>query len=96
MQAYPPGYYARHYGWGIGKIRDNDTESLVIDFPAKPLHRMTVATAANALDVLPPDDLRVQMQVQPETVRKLLGEDPASVVLLALRTSGGARVRWTT
>ncbi len=91
VQAYPPGYYARHYGWGIGKIRDNDTESLVIDFPAKPLHRMTVATAANALDVLPPDDLRVQMQVQPETVRKLLGEDPASVVLLALRTIRGGQ-----
>ncbi len=91
VQAYPPGYYARHFGWGIGKIRDNDTESLVIDFPAKPLHRMTVGTAANALDVLPPDDLRVQMQVQPETVRKLLAEDPAAVVLLALRTLKGGQ-----
>jgi transcription elongation GreA/GreB family factor len=84
--AYPPGYYARHSSWGIGKIRDNDTETLVIDFPTKPLHRMTVATAANALEVLPPDDLRVQLAVAPEGVRALLKEDPASVIVLALRT----------
>jgi len=89
--AYPPGYYARHSSWGIGKIRDNDTESLVIDFPAKPLHRMTVSTAATALDVLPPDDLRVRLAVEPEALRALVKEDPAALVVLALRTLKGGR-----
>ncbi len=83
---FPPGYFARHMGWGIGKIRDNDTESLVVDFPLKPLHRMTLATAEKALDALAPDDLRVLMARDKERLLAMVREDPATVVVQALRT----------
>ncbi len=83
---FPPGYYARHMGWGVGRIRDNDTEALIVDFPNKPMHRMTLATAEKALDPLPPDDLRVLLSVDPERVKGMLRDDPGGVVVLALRT----------
>lgn len=81
---FPPGYYARHFGWGIGRIRDNDTEALVVDFPAKPMHRMGMATALQALTPLPPDDLRVMLAHDREAVVRLAAEDPGTLVVKAL------------
>jgi transcription elongation factor GreA len=85
LERFPPGYYARHAGWGIGRIRDNDTEALVIDFPAKPVHRMAMATALQALDALEPDHLEVMLVHDRETLEGLLREDAPAVVERALR-----------
>jgi transcription elongation factor GreA len=46
---------------------------------------MSLQTAGNALDVLPPDDLRVLAAVQPEEPARLAKEDPAGLLHLALR-----------
>jgi transcription elongation factor GreA len=89
LERFPPGYYARHTGWGIGRIRDNDTETLVIDFPAKPAHRMTMATAGQALDRLEPGNLEVLLVHDREGLEALLRDDPAAVVALALRCLPG-------
>ncbi len=83
---FPPGHYARHSNWGVGKIRDNDTENVLIDFPSRPMHRMSFATAENALDSLPPGDLRVRLAVDPAGVKTLAREDPVGLVALALAT----------
>jgi transcription elongation factor GreA len=82
--AFPPGYYASHVSWGIGKIRENDTEALVIDFPEKPLHRMTLATAERALDALEPGDLRVLCVHHRDELARLVEAEPVTVIVLTL------------
>jgi len=82
---FPPGYYVEHSGWGIGKIRENDIETLVIDFPTRPLHKMALATAERALTTLAPGDLRVLTAYRPAELQELVKTDPAAVVELALR-----------
>jgi transcription elongation GreA/GreB family factor len=83
-ERFPPGWYARHGGWGIGRIRENDTDSVVVDFPAKPLHRMSMATAEQALEALPPDHLAVLMAAEPEEPARLAREAPAELVIKVL------------
>jgi transcription elongation factor GreA-like protein len=83
---FPPGYFARHSGWGIGRIRENDTENILVDFPAKPMHRMSYATAEKALEPLAAEDLRVLLAVDPARVERLRREVPAEIVALALAT----------
>ncbi len=85
----PPGYYARHHGWGIGKILENDTENVIIDFPGKPGHRMSYGTAENALMAMAPDDLRVLLAIDPDSLQKMRKADPVGLVVLALRTLPG-------
>lgn len=85
--AFPPGYYVRHMGWGIGPVRDNDTEALVIDFPAKPVHRMSMSTAQTSLFLLAPDDLQVLLITDPEGIRARAKSEPVEVVILALKAA---------
>jgi hypothetical protein len=84
-ERFPPGYFARHSGWGIGRIRNNDTEHVVIDFPMKPLHRITMATAEQALETFEPEDLRVLLAHDRAEVDRLMREDPSSLVVKALK-----------
>jgi transcription elongation factor GreA len=83
-ERFPPGFFARHSGWGMGKIVDNDTQWVVVDFPQKPLHRMSMATAEQALEALAPGDFRVLLVRDPEGLKRLAAEDPASVVVKVL------------
>ena len=83
---FPPGYFARHSGWGIGRIRENDTENILVDFPSKPMHRMSFATAENALEPLAAEDLRVVLAVDPARIERLRREAPAELAVLALAT----------
>jgi len=90
-ERFPPGYYARHSGWGLGRIRENDTQAVVIDFPSKPLHRMSLATAQQALQTMAPDDLRVLLVRDPAELKRLAEEDPATLVLKVLGIHKGGR-----
>ncbi|MBD3333903.1 MAG: hypothetical protein GF355_00120 [Candidatus Eisenbacteria bacterium] len=85
-----PGYYVMHANWGVGKIASNDGESIIIDFiPDKPGHRMSLQMATRALEVLPPDDLRVLEVSRPEELQRIAREEPEHLVYLALREAGG-------
>jgi transcription elongation factor GreA len=86
---FSPGYYVEHSGWGLGPIKDNDGEFLVIDFPAKPGHRMNLAAAAKVLKSLPADDLKVLLTVDKARLLHLKENDPAGLVLIALKRTGG-------
>jgi len=81
----PPGYFAFHTGWGIGEIRENDTETVVIDFPTRPLHRMRLETALRSLIALEPTDLRVLAVHDPEKLKRLVREEPATIFASALK-----------
>ena len=86
LEKFPPGYYARHSSWGIGKIRENDLLQLILDFPSKPMHRMAMATAEHALDTLAPGHLAVLLAHEPKQIIELLKTDPAAIVVKALES----------
>jgi len=90
-ERFPPGYFARHSGWGLGLIRENDTQAVVIDFPSKPLHRMSLATAQQALQTMAPDDFRVLLTRDPGELKRLAEADPVLLVLKVLAIHKGGR-----
>ena len=90
MLALAPGYFVMHASWGIGRIRLNDGETLILDFQEASNHRMTVALAKRALTVVPADDLRVLRVQDPAGLKSKAKDDPEGVVFLAIRQLGGS------
>jgi len=86
---YAPGYYVLHASWGIGRVRLNDGDTLVLDFKESKNHRMKLTLARRALGVLDPEDLRVIQSEDPEALKRLLRESPADVIVRALRMTRG-------
>lgn len=86
---FAPGYRVLHHTWGAGRIRVNEGDTLIIDFPGRTGHRMSLALARNALTVIPADDLRVLWAESPDRVRAMLREQPADLAYLAIRELGG-------
>lgn len=84
-----PGFYVEHSGWGLGEITDNDGEFLSINFPTRPGHRMNLAAASQVLTSLAADDLKVLLSVDPQRLGRLAAEDPAGLVVIALKRAGG-------
>ncbi len=90
LLTFAPGYYVLHASWGVGKIRLNDGETLILDFQETNNHRMSVSLARRALQVVPADDLRVLKSQDPAELKKRAKEDPAGVAFLGIRQLGGS------
>ncbi len=86
---FAPGYRVLHQNWGPGRIRANEVDALVIDFPDKPRHRMSLAIARKSLKVIPPDDLRVLAHEDPERIKTMVKSQRADLAYLAIRELGG-------
>jgi transcription elongation factor GreA len=84
-----PGYRVLHQNWGAGRVRVNEGDTLIIDFPGRPGHRMSLALARSALQVIPADDLRVLWTESNEAVREMARSRPADLAYLAIRELGG-------
>ena len=89
LLAFAPGYFVLHASWGIGRIRLNDGETLILDFQEASNHRMSVGLARRALTVVPADDLRVQRVQDPGALKNRVKAAPADIVALAIRMLGG-------
>jgi len=88
LLAFAPGYFVLHASWGVGRIRLNDGETLILDFQEAANHRMSVSLARRALTVVPADDLRVQLAQDAAALKSQLKEDPAGIVYLGIRMLG--------
>lgn len=86
---FAPGYRVLHASWGIGRVVLNDGDTLVVDFKETRNHRMKLTLARRALQVVPEDDLRVVQIDQPDELKRLIREQPAEVVVRALRMTKG-------
>lgn len=89
LLAFAPGYFVLHASWGVGRIRLNDGETLILDFQDASNHRMSVGLARRALTVVSADDLRVQRAQDPAALKSKVKEAPADIVALAIRMLGG-------
>ncbi len=85
----PPGADVGHATWGLGRVAANDGESVVLEFPARSGHKMSLAMASRSLDRLPPDGIRVLAAREPERLRELIEKRDPQIVVSALRDLGG-------
>ena len=76
--------------WGFGVVQRVDTfyGRVTIDFERKRGHELSLAYAAEALQLPDEDHILVRRHKQPNEFRALVQDDPAELVRLALRSYG--------
>lgn len=85
-----PGMLCLDRTWGFGVIKRVDSfyGRVEIDFERKPDHFLALAYAAESLQLLPEDHLLSRLHRRPEEMAGLVGDNPAELVRLALRSYG--------
>lgn len=87
LEAMQPGNYCIHQSWGFGQIKDYDApeNKLIIDFEGKEGHRMDPGFCVNTMQVLLPDHLLVQKELDPAAVEALIANEPAELIVNLLK-----------
>ena len=89
VAALAPGRAVIHGSFGAGRILKNDAETVTIDFPRSPGHRMPYAAARRTLTPIVESDLRLLRFTQPAELERLKKEAPGEVLVRALEAMGG-------
>lgn len=87
-----PGQVYQHPSWGDGVVTDFDPVegSVVLDFPKQPGKSMTLEGLQKYTQYLAPSHFRAKRARFPDKLREQAKDDPAALVKLALKSSGGA------
>jgi len=87
---YSDGEACYHPDWGVGLVKKLDlfSERVTIDFERKKNHEITVDLAQEILEPLHHRDIRAAWVREPERVSRLVEEDPAEIVRMALVSCG--------
>jgi len=90
LLALQPGRLCIDRTWGFGVVKDMDDfyRRVTIDFNKKPGHQMSLAYAAETLQLIDEEHLLSQKFRDPDRIAALVKKDPAEVVKLALRSYG--------
>jgi len=88
------GVFCADKTWGFGVVRrvDDFYERVSIDFDRKRGHEMSMAYAAETLDLVPPSHFLVRLHQDQAGVRKMVEADPAALVRLVLESYGPLNV----
>lgn len=80
--------------WGFGTVQrvDDFYSRVTIDFDRKRGHEMSLAYAAEILELLPGAHLLVRLHQDKESIRRMAKDDPAALVRLALESYGPLNV----
>ena len=89
IAALPPGRAVIHGSFGAGRILYNDAETVTIDFPRSPGHRMPYAAARRTLTPIVENDLRLLRFTQPAELERLTKDAPGEMLVRALEAMGG-------
>ena len=89
-----PGTLCLDKTWGFGVVKHVDVfyGRVEIDFEKKREHRMSMAYAAEALQLLDESHLLAQLHREPAKMKELVASNPAEVVRMALRSYGPLNV----
>jgi len=76
--------------WGAGTIEEIDAfyQQIEVNFKKKGEHEMSFSYAAEALEILDDEHLLSLSHRQPDEVKRLIKEDPAEIVRIALKSYG--------
>lgn len=69
------GNYVFHRSWGVGKIKELDTNHMIIDFKEKESHRMDIQMALKSLKPLNENHLWVYQYEKPEEIQKMFEDN---------------------
>lgn len=85
-----PGVLCYEATWRFGVVRRVDLlgRRVEIDFEIKKGHSMVLAYAAETIQLLPPEHLMARFHREPDSIRALIRNSPAEVVVLALKSFG--------
>jgi len=89
-----PGMLCLDKTWGFGVVKRVDAfyGKVVIDFETKAEHQMTLAYAAETLQLLDEGHLLSRLHREGDAIRAMVTEKPAEIVRLALRSYGPLNV----
>lgn len=87
LEAMVPNAYVVHRSWGFGQIKafDEATYRLTIDFVTKKGHDMDPTFCVTTMEVLPKKHILVVKAEESERISKLATENPADLVVEALK-----------
>lgn len=88
--ALAPGKLCYDKTWGVGVIKRVDPfyKRVEVDFERKPGHQLSIAYAAESLELLADDHILARKYREPEVVVELILKKPDEVVRMALRSFG--------
>ena len=92
MMRFDVGSYVYHAaGWGAGTVRriSAATGKMTVDFENNKGHSMPLSGAPSILEVIEPDDFRAMCFAQPDEVKRLSQEDPATLFESLLKVRKG-------
>ncbi len=86
-----PGASCLHKSWGFGRVAEWSllTGQIVVDFESKKGHVMQAQYAADTLQPIPSSHILARKISEPEAVKTLAQQDPASLLRDILRDHGG-------
>lgn len=80
--------YVFHRTWGVGKIKELNTEEMIIDFKDKDAHRMEIQMALKSLKPLKEDHFWVHQFEKPDELKKMFEEDTIGFFKILLQSFG--------
>jgi transcription elongation GreA/GreB family factor len=86
-----PGASCLHKSWGFGRVAEWSllTGQIVVDFESKKGHVMQAQYAADTLQPIPSSHILAKKISEPEAIKTLAQQDPASLLRDILRDHGG-------
>ena len=89
--AFDKGNFVFHRSWGVGRIRDIQGDTIIIDFAKKRNHKMSLKMAVSALDVLAKDHIWVLRSVWPrEKLKSRVKSNKTWALKTVIRSLGNA------
>ncbi len=77
-----------HRTWGLGQIKSIDNDSIIIDFPQKNEHKMSVQMALSSLQPVGADHFYVRKFLDPQGIKEMFSEDFLSFFKMIIRSYG--------
>lgn len=80
--------YEKTWGFGIVKRIDDFYERVTVDFKSKPAHEMSMAYAAETLELIDKDHLLARMHSDEAQLRAMVKDAPGELACITLRSYG--------
>ncbi len=83
------GNYVFHNSWKLGKIKDIESDGIIIDFKEKPEHRMSIQMALQSLKPISDEHLYVMKYEDNDTLMSLFKDDFMQFFELMIKSYNG-------